>query len=92
VSVPKHYSNSSLFQASRARAGQYSNWGEAPMSLSESKQNSCPLCTPLILSFIERKNVMKKNKKIQKIRIFEVNESLRMLINRQALSRSNKSS
>jgi len=46
----------------------------------------------LILSFIERKNVMKKNKKIQKIRVFEVNESLRMLIKRQALSRSNKSS
>jgi hypothetical protein len=35
---------------------------------------------------------MKKNKKIQKIRVFEVNESLRMLIKRQALSRSNKSS
>jgi len=33
ATLPKYYINGSLFEATRTRAGQYSNWGEAPKFL-----------------------------------------------------------
>jgi len=53
VSVPKHYSNNSLFQASRARAGQHSNCG-VELSSIPAQSVACTLNPSLIQNSVLR--------------------------------------
>jgi len=60
--------------------------------LPKDQQNSCPLGGPLILPSIKGKNVIEKNRRIWKRKLFEINEDLTMLINRQYLLKRDKRS